>query len=161
MGRSHLLPDAGEVLDLHQAVYCAVRDYRGGLTAVAAVMATNYGTLQKKLSIVNDTHHVSLADFEQIVSIVDDPRIDSAYARLRGKMLYQPAQVDATHDALKSLSEVLGAAAKFVESLQHGAADKLWDLHEVAELEHFGNELIGKILGIVAGAHEEMEAGNG
>lgn len=157
MSRNHLLPDAGPVLDLHQALYCASREYRGGLTALAAIMATNYDTLQKKLSIANTTHHLTLPEFETLVSITDDPRIDEAYARARGKMLFDITPVAGTKDALKALGEVLNAAGVFVESLNSGMADQHWDATEVAELEHFGNELIGKILGIVAGARAEME----
>lgn len=160
MSRTHQLPDAGPALDLHQALYCAAREYRGGLTAVAAIMATNYNTLQKKLNLANDTHHLTLVDFEQIATITDDPRIDSAYARLRGKVLFQPVPVHCTRDALKALGEVLSLAGDFVGSLQAGIADKHWEAHEVAELEHFGNEVISKVLGIVAGARAEMEGDN-
>jgi hypothetical protein len=161
MSRNHLLPDAGPVLDLHQALYCASRDYRGGLTALAAIMATNYDTLQKKLSIANTTHHLTLPEFETLVGITDDPRIDEAYARARGKVLFDVTPVPGTRDALKALGEVLNAAGEFVESLNSGVADQRWDSHEVAELEHYGYEVISKVLGIVAGARQSAEENHG
>ena len=161
MSRNHLLPDAGPVLDLHQALYCASRDYRGGLTALAAIMATNYDTLQKKLSIANTTHHLTLPEFETLVGITDDPRIDEAYARARGKVLFDVTPVPGTSDALKALGEVLNAAGAFVESLNSGVADQRWDIAEVNELEHYGYEVISKVLSIVAGARQSAEVSHG
>ncbi len=161
MSRNHLLPDAGPVLDLHQALYCASRDYRGGLTALAAIMATNYDTLQKKLSIANTTHHLTLPEFETLVGITDDPRIDEAYARARGKVLFDVTPVPGTSDALKALGEVLNAAGAFVESLNSGVADQRWDTAEVNELEHYGYEVISKVLSIVAGARQSAEVSHG
>ena len=35
MSRMDLLPDAGQVLSLRQALYRAGRDYKGGVTALA------------------------------------------------------------------------------------------------------------------------------
>ena len=125
MSRNHLLPDAGPVLDLHQALYCACRDYRGGLTALAAMMATNYDTLQKKVSVANATHHLTLKEFEEVATITDDARIDDAYARLRGKVMFTPRPVPATNDALKALGSMLAAEGAFVGSLHDGVADNV------------------------------------
>lgn len=157
MSRNHLLPDAGPVLDLHQAVYCACRDYRGGLTALAAMMAVNYDTLQKKVSVANATHHLTLREFEEVASMTNDPRIDEAFARMRGKVMFSPKPVPATSDALKALGDLLSAESDFVYSLHEGAEDGVWGPREVSDLEHKGTQLICKVLGIMAGAREAME----
>lgn len=160
MSRKHLLPDAGPALDLHQAVYSSVRDFRGGLTALAAMMVVNYDTLQKKVSIENTTHHLTLPEFEELARIVNDDRIDDAYARTRGKIMFTPKPVPATCEALRSLGDMLVAEGRFVGSLHDGVADDRWEKHEVEALEHHGIKVICEVLGIMAGARQAMEARN-
>jgi len=157
MSRNHLLPDAGPVLDLHQAIYCACRDYRGGLTALAAMMATNYDTLQKKISVANATHHLTLKEFEEVATITDDARVDEAYARMRGKVIFKPRPVPATNDALKALGYMLAAEGAFVGSLHDGVEDNVWEPAEVEKLEHHGMKVICEVLAIMAGARQAME----
>ncbi|MCY1555017.1 hypothetical protein D9M68_916360 [compost metagenome] len=51
----------------------------------------------------------------------------------------------------------MGCNGDFVESLVDGAADGQWDEHEVAKLERQAHALIGKLMGIVAGARQALE----
>ena len=53
MSRSDLLPGAGPVLSVAQALYRAGRDYKGGVTALALEMGVDYDSLQKKLHIID------------------------------------------------------------------------------------------------------------
>ncbi len=160
MSRKNLLPDAGPVLDLHQAVYASARDFRGGLTAIAAMMAVNYDTLQKKISVGNHTHHLTLGEFQELATITDDPRIDEAYARSRGKNIFKPLPVAATAEALHALGDLLMSEGRFVASLHEGVADDVWEEREVLDLEHHGYKVICEILGIMAGARQAMEGRN-
>ncbi len=157
MSRKHLLPDPGPALDLYQAIYSSVRDFRGGLTALAAMMVIKYDTLQKKVSIENATHHLTLPEFEELARIVNDRRIDEAYARTRGKVVFTPRPVPATVDALHALGDLLCAEGRFVGSLHDGIADDKWEEHEVQDLEQHGYRVITEILGIMAGARQALE----
>ncbi|MCY1360492.1 hypothetical protein D9M69_471220 [compost metagenome] len=51
----------------------------------------------------------------------------------------------------------MGCNGDFVESLVDGAADGQWDAAEVARLEQQAYALIGKLMGIVAGARQALE----
>ena len=50
MSRRDLLPDAGPVLSLRQALYRASRDYRGGQNALALTMGVPADELAKRLN---------------------------------------------------------------------------------------------------------------
>lgn len=158
MSRIDLLPGAGPVLSLRQAVYRAARDYRGGVTALAHDMAVDYDALQKKLHIERRDRHLTAEELEDMVRLTRDPRLLAALVRPAGAVAYVPAPVEATHDALQALGRLLRAEGDFVSSLHQGAADSRWELAEVKELRHHADRLIGKILGIVAGAELAMRA---
>jgi len=160
MSRQHLLPDAGPVVDIHQAVYVAARDYRGGVTALAATVVLPYDTFQKKISVANATHHLMLHEFMAVAEAVDDDRIDDAFARARGKLLFKPQPVPATRQALEALGKMLAAEGAFVGSLHEGVADNKWEQHEVEKLEHCAHKVISEILGICAGARQASEGNN-
>lgn len=156
MSRTHLLPNAGSALDLHQAIYCAAREYRGGLTALAAMMAMPYNTLQKKISIAEPGHRLSLPEFEELADILNDPRIDDAYARSRGMVVFKPVPAACNSSALQSLSKMLVGQGDFVRTLDEAMEDGLWHKHEVEALEQHGMEVIQQLLGIMAGARNAM-----
>lgn len=157
MSRASLLPEPVMVPDIDQAIYLASREFRGGITALAYTVAVDPGTFQKKVSLTNTTHRLSLHEFLAVADATDDARIDEAYARLRGKVLFTPRPVPATRQALAALAGVMRAESEFVDSLQKGLADEVWEDHEVAVLEHHAHVLIGNILGILAGAREAAE----
>lgn len=157
MGRNSLLPNPAPDLDLDQAVYLASRDYRGGQTALAYTVCIEPGTFQKKVSLSNATHRLTLPEFIAVADATDDPRIDEAYARHRGGLFYRPVPVPATQAALTALATMLAAEGQFMQSLADGSADCAWEAHEVAELELRGRQLIAQVLGIMAGARAEME----
>lgn len=157
MSRTDLLPDAGPVLSLRQALYRAGRDYKGGITSLAHDMVMDLDSLQKKLKLDEERRWPTPDELEEIVALTLDDRLLDALMRPAGAVWYRPTPVPATHDALKAVGELLQKEGKFVGSLHSGAADNKWEPHEVALLEHHGNEVIRAVLGIMAGARASME----
>lgn len=156
MSRKDLLPDAGPVLSLRQAQYRAGRDYKGGITALSHDLAMDLDTLQKKLHPNEERRWLSPDELEEVIAATRDPRLLDALLRPAGAVWYRPEPVDATHDALKAVGELLQTEGAFVGSLHAGAADNVWQPHEVALLEHHGNQVIRAVLGIMAGARAAM-----
>lgn len=152
MSRASLLPEPVLVPDIDQAIYLASREFRGGITALAYTVAVDPGTFQKKVSLTNSTHRLTLHEFLAVADATDDERIDDAFARLRGKVMFTPRPVPATPQALAAMSAMLRVESEFVGSLHQGVADEVWEDHEAAQLEHHAHKLISEILGIVAGA---------
>lgn len=157
MSRTDLLPDAGPVLSLRQALYRAGRDYKGGLTALAHDLGMDLETLQKKLKLTEERRWPTPDELEEIIGATQDPRLLDAVNRPAGVVWFKPTPVPATQDALKAVGELLQKEGEFVGSLHSGAADNVWQPYEVALLEHHGNEVIRAVLGIMAGARAAME----
>lgn len=157
MSRTDLLPDAGPVLSLRQALYRAGRDYKGGITSLAHDLGMDLDALQKKLKLDEERRWPTPDELEEIITFTQDSRLLDALLRPAGAVWYRPLPVPATQDALKAVGELLQKEGRFVGSLHNGAADNVWQAHEVALLEHHGNEVIRAVLGIMAGAREAME----
>ncbi len=157
MSRTDLLPDAGPVLSLRQALYRAGRDYKGGITSLAHDLGMDLDALQKKLKLDEERRWPTPDELEEIITFTQDSRLLDALLRPAGAVWYRPMPVPATQDALKAVGELLQKEGQFVGSLHTGAADNVWQPHEVALLEHTGNEVIRAVLGIMAGARDAME----
>lgn len=157
MSRIDLLPGAGPVLTLRQALYRAGRDYHGGITKLAFDMGLEVDTLQKKLHHNEDRRWPTPDELEEIVQWTADPRLLDALVRPAGAVWYRPEPVPATHEALKAVGKLLDEAGAFVGSMHDGALDNVWELHEVLDLEKRGVDVIRQVLAIMAGARQAME----
>ncbi len=157
MSRTDLLPDAGPVLTIRQALYRAGRDYRGGVTGLALDLGMDLDALQKKLKFDFEARWPTPDELEEIIGATQDPRLLDAVNRPAGVVWFKPTPVPATQDALRALAAFLQREGGFVASVADGAADNQWKPHEVALLEHHGKEVIRAVLGIMAGARAAME----
>lgn len=156
MSRTDLLPGAGPVLTIRQALYRAGRDYHGGITRLALNLGMDLDALQKKLKFDFEPRWPTPDELEEIIGATQDARLLDALMRPAGAVWFKPTPVPATQDALKAVGELLQKEGEFVGSLHGGAADNKWEPHEVALLEHHGNEVIRAVLGIMAGARASM-----
>jgi hypothetical protein len=160
MSRTDLLPDAGPVLSLRQALYRAGRDYKGGVTALAFDMVMDNDTLQKKLKLDEERRWPTPDELEEIIRLTQSPLLLDALMRPAGAVWYRPIPMPASYAALKAVGKLLEESGEFVASMHDGAADNKWERHEVLELESRGMDVIREVLGIMAGAREAMEASN-
>lgn len=156
MSRRDLLPGAGPVLSVRQALYRATRDARGGQQAVALTIGMCADELNKRVS-PSGNRPIQPEFLEEIIGATRDPRLLAALVRPAGAVAYVPAPVPATREGLNALAELLHAEGDFVESLHQGAADNVWLPHEVDALRYHANRVIGQVLGIVAGAELAMQ----
>ncbi|MCI1036906.1 phage regulatory CII family protein [Pseudomonas putida] len=157
MSRIDLLPGAGPVLTLRQALYRAGRDYHGGITKLAFDMGLEVDTLQKKLHHNEERRWPTPDELEEIIQWTCDQRLLNALMRPAGAVWYRPEPVPATNQALQAVAKLLEESSEFVGSLHEGAADNVWTAVEVADLEHRGMDVIRQVLAIMAGARQAME----
>lgn len=160
MSRIDLLPGAGPVLPLRQALYRAGRDYKGGITGLALTLDTDLDALQKKLKWDFEGRWLTPDELEDVIRETADERLLDALLRPVGAVWFKPVPVAATRDALKAVGELLQKEGEFVGSLHEGAADSVWLPHEVATLKHHGQAVIRAVLAIIAGAEQAMEVRN-
>lgn len=146
----------GPELSLEQAIDRDCRDFRGGLTAICAMMGKPYDSFQKRLSCSHPENHLSVRDFEQFLELVRGPAVSRTLDRIQGRISYQPVSVASLPDALKAMAEKCNQEARFFGSLRDGVSDNVWKAHEVARLEAHGDDLIRTIKGIMAGARRAM-----
>lgn len=157
MSRIDLLPGAGPVLTLRQALYRAGRDYHGGMTRLAFDMGLDVDTLQKKLNHNEERRWPTPDELEEIVQLTASPRLLDALVRPAGAVWYRPEPVPATNAALQAVAKLLEESSEFVGSLHDGAADNVWTPVEVVDLEQRGMDVIRQVLAIMAGARQSME----
>ena len=157
MSRTDLLPGAGPVLSLRQALYRAGRDFTGGFTRLAFEMVLEQDTLQKKLNLDEERRWLNPDELEEVIRLTADPRLLDALMRPAGAVWYRPEPVPATREALKAVGKLLEEAGEFVSTLHSGTADNVWELHEVQLLEQRGMDVVRQVLAITAGARKAME----
>lgn len=160
MSRKDLLPAGGVQLNVRQALYRASRDFPGGQFALALNLGISPDDLGKRVS-PNDTRPIKPELIEEIVAATRDPRLLSALVRPAGAMVFVPAAVSTGDASLKSVALLLESMSTYVRSLADGSADNDWRPHEVAELRYHAEQLISRVLGIVAGAELAMEVAHG
>ncbi|POG01156.1 hypothetical protein BGP84_00640 [Pseudomonas putida] len=162
MSRMDTLPDSGPALSLRHALYRAGREYKGGLTTLAFNMGMDFDALQKKLKHDEERRWLNPDELEEVLQWTADRRVLDALGRAAGVVWYRPAPVPATNEQLKAVGLLLKEAAEFVSSMHEGAADNVWELHEVQKLEACGLDVIRQVLAITSGARLAMEdQGNG
>ncbi|WMJ01376.1 phage regulatory CII family protein [Pseudomonas chlororaphis subsp. aurantiaca] len=158
MSRNPKLPAAEPVLPLRKAIYRAAHSYKGGVTALALDMVIDYDTLQKKLKHDFENRWLDPDELEEVIRLTRSPVLLDALLRPAGMVWYKPEPAAPTKQALLAVSKLLHETGLFVSSMHEGAADNVWEPHEVAELEKHGADVIRAVLGIMAGAREAMEA---
>lgn len=151
------LQQGGPVMPLEGAIDADCRDFRGGHTAVCAILNEPYGPFQKRLSLAYPEHHLHADDLARVIELVRGPNVLRWFEQAYGVVSYTPVPVKATKGAMKALGKLLEEEGEFVVSLAGGAADGKWEPHEVAQLEEHGYALIERLLGIMAGARQAME----
>lgn len=156
MSRLDQLPDVGPALSVRQALYRATRDYKGRVFALALEMGVDADELVKRTSI-RDPRPIKPEWIEEILLHTGDERLLTALVRPAGAGWYRPDPVEATNEALHAVGKLLEETGEFVCSMHDGAADNVWELHEVAKLEKHGWDVLRAVLGIMAGARRAME----
>ncbi|SED11761.1 hypothetical protein SAMN05216178_6303 [Pseudomonas saponiphila] len=145
------------VLSLRKALYRAGHSYRGGVTALAVDMVMDYDTLQKKLKHDFEHRWLDPDELEEVIRLTQSEVLLDALMRPAGMVWYKPEPAAPTYQALQAVSRLLHETGMFVSSMHHGAADNIWEPHEVEDLEKHGADVIRAVLGIMAGARAAME----
>ncbi len=139
MGRGKIIHDTGrELLSLQAAVYHAVREYTGGVNAVAAVFGWNAVTLSKKISPSNDTHLLSAAELASVLELTHDGRIlDALCAPVDAVWQWRDAVPDCPGDmdVLSAGNDLLQSASGVVGTLVRALEDGRIDATERKQLE--------------------------
>lgn len=157
MSRKDLLPAAGPVLTLRQALYRAARDYRGGMGALALAIGLDPEEMAKRLN-PTDNRPMRPEIIEEILFVTRDMRILEALGRQAAALCFVPVPVASLRDAMAASSEALERMAKLMRGVGEAVADQRWEDHEIAELRYHAEKVVCQVMGIVAGAEQAKEA---
>lgn len=153
--------DQGPQRALEEAVDLDCREYRGGHTAVCAILGEAYGPFQKRLSTAYPDHHLRTGDLARVVELVRGQAVREWFEQVYGVASYAVEPVEASRDAMLSMGRYLTKHADYVSAVAEAAEDGIWTDAEVAALDEHTWAVIRKMLGMLAGAREAAKKGKG
>lgn len=142
-------------LDVLDAAYHSAHEYPGGVPAVAQRMGMSPNTLQHKVSLTNDTHHLSLREAVALQEVTADARILHAMA---GSLGYACVSLHADEQST-TLAQVMQMAKEFgdvLESVNTAVADGTVTPNEMRDCENQAAELIAAVNGVLAAVRSMM-----
>jgi hypothetical protein len=142
-------------MDPIDAAYHTAHDYPGGVPAVAQRMGVSANTLQHKVSLTNDTHHLTLREAVAMQEVTGDARILHAMA---GALGYACVSLQ-TDGASGTLEQVMYMAKEFGEvlgSVNNAVADGRVTPNEMRDCERQAAELMAAISGVLATVRSMM-----
>ncbi len=160
MSRKDLLPAAGPVLTLRQALYRAARDYRGGMGALALAIGLDPEEMAKRLN-PTDVRPMRPEIIEEILFVTHDMRILEALGRQVSAIWFKPVPVASLPDALAAAGDAMERLGQLMRGMSAAVADQRWEAHEVAQLRYHAEIVVRQVLGMVAGAEQAMEVAHG
>ena len=142
-------------MDPLDAAYHTAHDYPGGVPAVAQRMGVSANTLQHKVSLTNDTHHLTLRESVAMQEVTGDARILHAMA---GALGY--ACVSLHNDgSLGTLEQVMHMAKEFGEvlgSVNNAVVDGVVTNNEMRDCERQAAELMAALNSVLATVRSMM-----
>jgi len=151
--------DQGPQRALEEAVDLDCREYRGGHTAVCALLGEPYGPFQKRLSTAYPDHHLRACDLARVVELVRGPAVREWFEQVYGVASFAVQPVEASRDAMLTMGRFLTKQAGYVTAVAEAVEDGIWTDAEVAALDEHTWAVIRKMLGILEGAKQAAKRG--
>lgn len=136
-------------LDVRDAAYHTAHSFPGGVPALAQRMGMSQNTLAHKVSLHNDTHHLSLREAVTMQEVTGDVRILHSMA---GALGYACVSLR-TDSAGSTLAEVMHMAKEFgdvLESINSAVADGRVTPNEMQDCERQAAELMAALNNVLA-----------
>ena len=131
-------------LDVLDAAYHTAHSFPGGVPALAQRMGMSNNTLQHKVSLHKDTHHLTLREAVAMQEVTQDKRIAQAMCCALGGVFID-LQADRKHSTLE---QVMGMAKEFgdvLASVNDAVADGRVTDTEMHHCERQAAELIAAL----------------
>ena len=142
-------------LDVRDAAYHTAHCFPGGVPALAQRMGMSQNTLAHKVSLNNDTHHLSLREAVTMQEVSQDTRICQAMCAALGGVF-----VDLGCDNKSTtMAQVMHMAAEFGEvlgSVNEAVADGQVTPNEMQECERQAAELMAALNAVLAQVRSMM-----
>jgi hypothetical protein len=154
-------------VNIQDAAYNTVHDYRGGSESLAPRLGMSAAVLRNKVNPNNSTHHLTLAEADELMAKANDHRILHAMNAKHGFAVVEVGD-EAGEGAATLLSAVLHANAaegSFDARLEEALADGRISPRELSELTDLAikqqaamTRLVAKLAAVSASQRPELRA---
>jgi len=125
-------------VNIIDAAHKTVHDYPGGSESLAPRTGMSPAVLRNKVNPNNTTHHLTLAEADEIMGVTGDHRILQAMAARHGYVLQKCDAVEEPGAVLQALLVANAAEGEFDRVLQAALADNLITQTEMRMIEAAG-----------------------
>lgn len=121
-------------MNLIDAAHKTVHDYPGGSQSLGPRIDMSPAVLRNKVNPNNDTHHLTLAEADEIMSVTGDHRILHALAAEHGYVLQKAADATTEGTVLQLLLRANAAEGDLDKALNDALADGRLTQNELKEV---------------------------
>ncbi len=137
-------PIAAIGLDVMDAAYHTAHSYPGGVPALAQRMGMSPNTLAHKVSLNNDTHHLTLREAVAMQEVSQDKRIVQAICGALGGV-FVDLQADRKHTTMEQVMHMVKDFGEVLAGVNDAVADGEVTSNEMHACERQAAELIAAI----------------
>ena len=136
-------------MNVVDAAYKTAHAYEGGCDALGMRMDMRPGVLRNKVNPKNDTHHLTLAEADEMMGLTGDHRILQALAAAHGYTLVRTEQPEAAGTLVSSVLAFLGASGRMSESLHDVVAKGQVTKNDSRQIESHGADVQAALIRMV------------
>jgi hypothetical protein len=148
-------------MNLIDAAHKTVHDYPGGSQSLGPRIDMSPAILRNKVNPNNSTHHLTLAEADEIMSVTGDHRILHALAAEHGYVLQKADSLADGGNVLQTLLLANAAEGDFDRVLQEALADNLITPNELKQINDAAVKQQAATLMLLAKLRAFAQAGRG
>ena len=142
-------------LDIHDAAYHLAHDYPGGVPALAQRMGKSANTLNSKVSLNDQIHHLTLREAVVMQEISGDARILHAMAGALGYTCIS-MRCDASPTTMQQVMNMAQEFGQVLGAVNEAVSDGRVTPREMQDCERQAAELTAAINGVLASVRSLM-----
>lgn len=131
-------------LDVMDAAYHTAQSFPGGVPALAQRLGMSHNTLAHKVSLNNDSHHLTLREAVAMQEVSQDKRITRAMCGALGGV-FQEQQVALKQTVMETVMDMAKEFGEVLVSINNAIADGVVTLNEMHECERQAAELMAAL----------------
>ena len=131
-------------LDVMDAAYHTAQSFPGGVPALAQRLGMSQNTLAHKISLNNDTHHLSLREAVAMQEVTQDRRITHAMCFAQGGV-FVDLQADVKHSTMEQVMHMVKDFGVVLAGINDAVVDGVVTRNEMHNCERQAAELIAAL----------------
>lgn len=147
-------------MNVQDAAYATVRDYRGGSESLAPRLGMSAAVLRGKVNPNNDRNILSLADADAIMGVTGDHRILHALAAEHGYTL-QPMAEDSAECLMSAVLASSAAKGEMATVISAALEDGVITPNELADIKRACSALQAQVVAIAKRAAAKVRRAPG